>query len=351
MNGIREYEPEELEYGMDFRLPQYRRALFLRMYEFHCKYKSHPGCVYYLLPHLFKELEMDEEQKLWFCFINGCCQHPLTSYYIWWHFRDLKSLNINDLETWFNERWSKMGWDMDRRYVKAKFIKCVKSYQKNLEGRLQSEFFRDYNFTTLWGKVMEDFDYFGRLSTFSYLEYLRIAGLPIECDSLFLWEMEGSKSHRNGLCKVLGRDDLDWHSSNPTFQAYDDETLTWLADEGEKLLKQSIERFQAEAGYFTLESTLCAFKGMFRVNRRYPNVYNDMLRDRIVASEVKIPEFDFSIFWEAREWLPKHLRVELNPKDPGLKPEKQNHFRLTGQPVMMDEEWPCFRNDFNDRIR
>jgi hypothetical protein len=28
--------------------------------------------------------------------------------------------------------------------------------------------------------------------------------------------MKGSQSHRNGLAKVLGRDDLDWHDSNPT---------------------------------------------------------------------------------------------------------------------------------------
>ena len=51
-----------------------------------------------------------------------------------------------------------------------------------------------------------------------------------------------------------------------------------------------------------------------------------------------------------RACLPAHLRLEDNPADVGLRPEKQNHFRLTGQVVMMDRDWECFRNDYNDRV-
>ena len=67
------------------------------------------------------------------------------------------------------------------------------------------------NFEKVWDFVKENFLSFGRLSAFSYLEYLRIQGLNIECNNLFLDDVNGSRSHRNGLCMVLGRDDLDWY--------------------------------------------------------------------------------------------------------------------------------------------
>jgi len=43
--------------------------------------------------------------------------------------------------------------------------------------------------------------------------------------------------------------------------------------------------------------------------------------------------------------------LEVNPADVGVKPEKQNHYRQTGQVIMMDEFDPVFKNDYNDRRR
>ena len=39
-------EIKELKYGMDFRKPEYRREVFLRFYDYHLKFKSHPGGIY-----------------------------------------------------------------------------------------------------------------------------------------------------------------------------------------------------------------------------------------------------------------------------------------------------------------
>jgi hypothetical protein len=59
------------------------------------------------------------------------------------------------------------------------------------------------------------------------------------------------------------------------------------------------------------------------------------------------PEEDIGLFWDARKtYLPAHLWLEDNPHDVGVKPEKQNHYRLTGQVIAMDCDWPCFRNDY-----
>ena len=238
----------------------------------------------------------------------------------------------------------------------------VRNYKELTAGRTQEEFFRGLytgspgaNFASIWSVVSKKFFSFGRLSTFSYLEYLRIMGLDLDCNHLFLEDMEGSKSHRNGLCKVIGRDDLDWHSSNPGFNGkYAPGVLTELAGVGESLLDESLRRaigkdWEYDVSYFTLESALCTYKSWHRKNRRYPNVYNDMLHDRIVNAESRWLRPKLDVFWEARQdVLPANLRLEDNPLDVGCKPIKQNHYRLSGQVIMMERDWDCFENDYSN---
>jgi Alpha-glutamyl/putrescinyl thymine pyrophosphorylase clade 2 len=357
-------EETDLRAGMDFRLPQYRREVFLRFYEFHAKWRSHPGAVYYMFPHMARELDMSQEDRLWFAFINGCSQHVLTTYLIYRQFPVLEQIDLTELDSWFRQEYARLGWDTDRRYHKKMFVECVANYRKNLAGRSQQEFFQDlvlrYDhytpFLEVWNGVRDNFLSFGRLSTFSYLEYLRIMGMPIDCNTLFLDDMDGSKSHRNGLAIVLGRDDLDWHTSNPDFSCYSKEQIAWLADEAAMLLEQAQARlrgrsFEDDVNYFTLESTLCCYKSWHRPNRRYPNVYNDMFYRRIRDTEKGWPEEDFSVFWEARRRnLPVNLRLEDNPQDPGLHPRKQNFYLTNGKVIMMSQQWECFDNEFDREI-
>jgi len=360
-------EESDLRQGLDFRLPQYRREVFLRFYEFHLKYRSHPGCVYYLMPYLAERYGWDEEARLWFAFINGNTQNPVTSLIIFRRFPTVHGLCLVALKAWWQEFSRRLAFDIDRRYHRTKFVEAVERYQGLLLGGTQRGFFHQFlrgddlgeNFARLWWVVREYFLYFGRLSAFSYLEYLRVMGLPLDCNDLFLEDLSGSKSHRNGLCKVLGRDDLDWHEGNSTgFDGhYSPAVMRWLKAEAAGLLKEAgvrlVDRdFSGDVSYFTMESALCTYKSWHRPNRRYPNVYNDMLHGRIRVGEGAWPEEDLAMFWEARrDRLPAHLRLEDNPGDVGVKPEKQNHYLLTGEPVMMDQDWPCFQNGYNDRVR
>jgi hypothetical protein len=166
---------------------------------------------------------------------------------------------------------------------------------------------------------------------------------------LYLDDIKGSRSHRNGICKVLGRDDLDWWKDTVE---YDDQTILWLTGEGAKLLQEAKERIDhKDVSYFTLESTLCNYKSWHRPDRRYPNVYADMFHDRIKYAESQWGN-QFDIFWQMRdECLPDELLLEKNPCDVGVTKIKQNHYRLTGQPVMMDTMFNCFKNEYNDLVR
>jgi hypothetical protein len=353
----------DLQYGMDFRKPEYRREVFLRFYDFHLKYRSHPGCVYFVLPFLFKKYAWNTEQRLWFAFINGNTQNPVTSKIIFDEFPYLNGLDLTRLSSWFNAKWPVLPFDTDRRYHKKEFIKAVTGYKKLCRDS-QEAYFATFmggadpyeDFRSAWKEVRAKFHSFGRLSSFSYLEYLRIMRVgQIDCDQLFLEDMSGSKSHRNGLAIVLGRDDLDWNDTNSGFNGvYSPEILYWLTEEGALLLAEAKHRangkpYSYDVSYFTLESALCTYKSWHRPNRRYPNVYADMFHDRIKKAESHWPGRDFSEFWNARrECLPEHLRLEDNPGDVGVKPLKQNHYRETGHVVMMDREWPCFKNAYND---
>lgn len=359
LNG--ELEIKDLKKGMDFRLPKYRREVFLRFYEFHLKHRAHPGAVYFAMPWLAKHFDMDQEQKLWIAFINGCSQNIVTTYKIFQQFPTLKNLDIEKLDSWWNESHQKFkvgsGWDTDRKYFKlgkTGFPACVKSYKDHIDKYgSQVEFFNHIqynndkfkNFEKAWDFFRNNVLSFGRLSTFSYLEYLRIQGLNIDCNNLFLEDISGSRSHRNGLCKVLGRDDLDWWKEKIK---YDKKTIDWLIEESNLLFEEAKARIDHhDVSLFTFESTLCCYKSWHRPNRRYPNVYIDMFHDRIKYAEL-VHQEKLDIFWQMRkECLPEYLRLEDNPNDPGLSKEKQNHYLDTGQVIMMEKEWDCFENNFN----
>lgn len=353
-------EVSELSPGLDFRLPQYRREVFHRFYQFHLENRSHPGCVYYAFPWLQQRLCLDTEQMLWLAYLNGNTQNIVTSLII---FRRYPKPGHIDAD-WFNTNWSNLEWDTDRRYHKKSLISAVANYAE-LIGNSQAAYFHSHHhndpestFREIWSVVHSQFYTFGRLSTFSYLEYLRIVGQPLLCDQLFLHDMDGSKSHRNGLAKVLGRDDLDWHKSTGFAGDYTDEQLTWLVEEGALLLREAQDRTAEtpavparDVNYFTLESALCTYKSWHRPRRRYPNCYNDMFAGRIRRAEERWGKEETALFWQMREdCVPRHLRLECCPNDPGLTPAKQDHYRLTGQPVMMSRRWPVFDNAFDRQV-
>ena len=349
INNIKEIK--ELEYGMDFRKPKYRREVFLRFYDFHLKYKSHPGGVYFAFPYLSKKFNLDIEQNLWLAFINGCTQNIVTTWLIFQEFPEVKNLDLDNLNNWWNKKYIKFkvgsGWDLDRRYFKigtTGFPNCVKSYKDSINKySSQKDFFNSLtihndkfkNYEICWEYIRKNFLSFGRLSAFSYLEYLRIQGINVDCNNLYFEDINGSRSHRNGVCKVIGRDDLDWWKNKVK---YDENLINWIKKEAEILFKESQERnSNKDVSYFTFESTLCNYKSWHRPNRRYPNVYMDMMHDRIKYAEKQHGEI-FELFWEMRnDCLPKHLRLEDNPKDLGLHPIKQNHYRNTGQVIMMNK--------------
>lgn len=329
---------------IDYRKPETRVDLFQKFYSWALKYRSHPGCVYYVLPYLAEALGWTGEQRAWAAWINGNTQNPVTT---------LMLMEAGDrperadaMLNWFLDHREALAWDTDRRYHRKAFPAATLAYLDATRGS-GVRYWRAAaarGWPGCWDAARQ-LPTMGRLSAWSYLEYLRIldVGIP-DADTLLLSDLAGSRSHRNGLALVMGREDLMWWRFNPAGgqHLYTPCVVGDLADFGQALLTQAWRhnRGNLDVGYLTLESALCTFKSWHVPDRRYTNVYNDMLYDRLKLAESRHGH-RFDLIWEARaRSLPGIYLMEETLNDPGCVPVKQNHFLETGNPPMLGYEYP-----------
>lgn len=350
----------ELTQGMDFRRTELRREVFLRFYEWSVRYSSFPGGVHYVLPYLAQALELDTEGRYWLAWLNANTQNPVTSLLLLQAAprpRDWRAA----VDFW-RSNYKQLDWDTDRRYHKARFEDALTGYASATDCSCalpQHRYFREGGGDWPgWWERAKALPTMGRLSTWSYLEYLRILLGPSvvpDADTLMIEDIQGSRSHRNGLALVLGWDDMivDKQLGKPgrTDLIYTRDALGHLGQEAHSLYSEAQQRVGAGADRLSLESALCTFKGWHKPNRRYPGCYNDMLYNRLVSAENRWGK-RFDVLWNARRAvLPARLRLEDQPYDPGLSPVKQNWYLQTGEIINMTEDWSCFQNEFERKVQ
>lgn len=336
----------------DWRLPEHRREAFQRFYSFHLKYRTHPGCVYFLLPHLAEQLydgDATQDQKGWIVWLNGNTQNPVTTQLILEVAPD--PANWRDAVAFVDEHFRDLEWDTDRRHQKGKFVEATTKWAAlHDDGREASagwlEAAKD-GWPGVWKYALAQ-PYMGRLSAWSMSEYAKIMlpGMP-DADTLLLHDKNGSQSHRNGLSIIAGFDAAFWPAEAADLLGI----VPQLETLGAYLLREAEERNPGnpDVGYLTMESALCTYKSWHKPNRRYPNVYVDMHYERIKRAEKRFGD-RFQLQWEARErFLPDHLLLEKNPNDPGLTAVKQNHYLETGEPIMMSREMGI-ENSFETKV-
>lgn len=353
----------ELASGQDFRLPEHRRDVFLHFYEWSVRHKSFPGGVHYALPGIADALELDLEQRYWLAWLNANTQNPVTSLLL---LRAAPRLRDHEaaIHLW-RSSYKMLDWDTDRRYHKARFEDAVRGYAAAVDCSCtlpQHRYFRSAggDWTGWWERAFA-LPTMGRLSTWSYLEYLRILLGPTavpDADTLLLEDISGSRSHRNGLALVHGAGSwiVDKQLGQPgtTDKVYTPEVLQVLGWQAHDLFEDAQQRCAAaglSADRLSLESALCTYKGWHKPNRRYPGVYNDMLYNRLVTAENRWGK-RFDVLWAVRhDTLPAQLRLEDSLRDPGLSPVKQNWYRQTGEVIGLDTDWPeIFGNGFQAKV-
>jgi hypothetical protein len=305
----------------DYRLPENRAAYFSALYKMNLEYGVMPGLVYLYMPELARRYKWTAEQKLWFAFLNGMTQNPITSLRIFDQLPMVPpaSAALTKFEEWFNAEWDTLQFDTDRRYQKKDTLSAIKAYAKLVEEfGSQEAMLTGKPYEALWDIVRNRYYSFGRLSSFSYLEYVHLNGYGADCDDLLFSDKSGSKSHRNGMLFLIGKDELVWDKRLPNGQDgnYPKFNLMcgFLAAEADKF----VDNFKAvhpdipNAGRFTMESNLCTFKNHF-FGRRYPGVYADMAQDRIEWADLRGQDAYTDVFKDMRsQLLPEWLRRECS---------------------------------------
>ena len=324
----------------DYRLPENRPAYFSALYKMNLEHGVMPGLVYLYMPELARRYNWNAEQKLWFAFLNGLTQNPITSLRLFDQLPMVPPAGaaLTRFDEWFNAEWDTLQFDTDRRYQKRDTLEAIKTYAKLVEEfGSQEAMLTGKPYSELWNIVRNRYYSFGRLSSFSYLEYVYLNGFGADCDDLMFSDKSGSKSHRNGMLFLIGKDELVWDKRLPNGQDgnYPKFTLMcgFLAAEADKYVDSFRAKYPdiAHAGRFTMESNLCTFKNHF-FGRRYPGVYADMAWERIEWAEARDQAAYTEMFKDMRsQLLPNWLRAECETEPLTVK-QKAAVFPETGSP-------------------
>ncbi|QMP83874.1 MAG: hypothetical protein [Caudoviricetes sp.] len=223
----------------------------------------------------------------------------------------MELVGLERLREWNNNNYKRLRYQTDTKWNKGHLPAQFESYKQWVGNNSQEQaFYRGFvegspklNFRNLYQEVKTNFHKFGRYSTWFYLQTLKqCCGFPIEPDSLMLEDYDGSRSHRNGLCMALGKD--DWYN-----QKLDIEQLAYL-DAQSYLILQEVKQEFPNTDYFDMETCLCSFKKLFRVKHgRYLGYYLDRQAEEIKQCESDgWAGIDWQPMWDARnETLNKKL--------------------------------------------
>lgn len=332
----------------DYRLLENRKECFFKYYEASLRCNDFDPW-FYMANYIQDKTNMSIEQRYWFSWLYVTSYNGITSWVFFNEFPELNKINLEKFQQWEEISWRKMEFDSDSRFNKGKIHILLKHYIERLGGKSQEEYFKDLldkkgnkvqSFNNFWNDVIKNFKFFGRWMSFCYAETLyRCLNYPIECNSLFLDDIGGSRSHRDGLCFLLGKD--DWDDHHPNFKGYTKEMISYLVEEGNKLMEESKKVLPQDlfhmVEYFTLETVLCVYKKFFR-QTRYLGYYLDRTYHQIVFGEKqKWKNVDWKLFWDCRKELTQENMLCENLSYKGMNKEFMKEFMNTGRMINFDK--------------
>lgn len=290
-------------------------------------------CALWTMKHIFKDSErFDDEDKFWHCWLYANTYNYGQSWAFAQYFPHYNEVTYDALVDFNNKNYERMVYQVDCRYSKGRLPVMFQSYMSMIGLKTQKEFWfglctsddRVENFKTCWN-VASKLREFGRYKTWFYLQALReVCGLPIDCPDLLLNDV-GSESHRDGLCRGLGKDEWvkrkEKDENGKTVKIRHDfhpDEIVWLNQEADKLMDEINERYGLEVEPLGFETVLCAYKKLFRIHQgRYVGYYLDRQYDDYHKIEIMWPEVDMEPLWKARrELLPHDLLPELKENKP-----------------------------------
>lgn len=323
---------------MSYLKPDYtsRKQFFMRYYHWSLKtYDCDPAM--YMLNYINKRMELNIEQRYWLAWLYANTYNIATAWIIWNEFPDFENVDMERLELWNKENYKRLVYETDNKWQKGHLPAMYKSYKDNIESSgccTQREFFMSLcgddendNFDLCLKFIVKNFFKFGRYLTWFYLQTLReTCDLPVMPRDLLLKD-SSSESHRNGLFYALGMEEA-------IELPFDKEMHQFLDQEADQILSEMRKEYpDIEPDNFTLETTLCAFKKVFRKKHgRYLGFYIDRQAENIKRAEISgFDGVDWDLLWQAREEMldPRLLRNKVDER-------RMWHFLDTGEMQLID---------------
>jgi hypothetical protein len=111
--------------------------------------------------YLVDRLELNENQILWFVFLNSITYHLPTAYLLINEYPDLELVDENRIRTWWDEVQKMCPFQKDKLKQRKFLPDTIISYQKMLNGRQQNDYFQEIltsdcpenNFNLLWDEL------------------------------------------------------------------------------------------------------------------------------------------------------------------------------------------------------
>lgn len=320
MSAIRlfgnDFPPSPPPHG-DYR--EDRREGFLRWYAWTLLFGDCDPALW-LTNYLHDRFEHNREQKFWLSWLYANTYYLPTSWIFLQEFPDYELATLSRISQWNGENYKRLRYQVDTKWNKGHLPDMFDSYTQTV-GPSQEAFFmsllgdnESQNFQVLW-EQLNKLHKFGRYTTWFYIQHLKhTCGIEVEPSTLMLSDYAGSRSHRNGLLYVLGQEDqIDVRLTKGEYAN--------LESQGEDLLKEFHGRFptlKKVADRFSLETSLCAYKKLFRQrDSRYLGYYLDRQAGEITTCQNDDWHgIDWEVLWQGRR---ECLDFRLNSKNPPRK--------------------------------
>jgi hypothetical protein len=286
----------------------------------------------WMMRYLNERYEYNREEKLWFAWLYHTYNLP-TAFVYKNEFPDEELASVDRFTQWNNENYPRLRYQVDTKWSKGHLPVMYQSYTDWVGASSQEAKFEgvcsgspEENFEALWDIVKGSWYKFGRYTAFFYLQTLKhTCGVNLECPTLLLNDYSGSKSHRNGLCLALGKD--EWVNIKLLPSQYQ-----WLEDAGADILKEAKSRWPSLAqdfDNFSLETALCSYKKLHRTSKgRYVGYYLDRQSEEIVKAESdNWSGIEWEVLWQGRHEV---LGGNLVPDRVAVSKEKMKYFVETG---------------------
>lgn len=313
----------------------------------------------FMTNYLFDRFEHNWEQRLWIAWIYGTTYQFPTTWVIWNEFPDFELVDAERLEWWNRNNYRRLRYQTDTKYNKGFLPQQFESYKDWIGNQSQRSTFNSIcinhdpvvNFGRLFKEVKNNLYKFGRYSTWFYMQTLKqCCNLNIDAPDLLLGDYSGSRSHRNGLCLGVGKD--EWVNERLSAAQID-----WLEEQAVDILAEVRSllpgALRHKVDMFAFESMLCSFKKLFRGHHsRYLGYYLARQAEEIALAENDgWTGIDWTPLWEARkETLDQtHLKELLEPK---IDQSKMHHMVDFGQidrlNWIFDDEQPVEKQDLEN---